>query len=308
MILSRRRALQAAALMAAPARAAGRVSFSYQKSSAVLIAARAQGRLEQALRERGYDASWNLFTRITDAMTGNAVDFHGDVADAVPVFVQASGAPLTYYAREAPSPRAEAILVRADSALTEVAALKGRRIGVSKGSGCHYLVLSALRRAGLSASDVQLVFLEAQDGSAAFQGGSLDAWAIWDPFLAIAEAEGAVRRLADGEGHTDYNRFYMVASAFLAARPELVRLVFDELVRVGAWLRANPAEAAALLAPVWGGVPEPVIRVVNSRRSYDVGPVTPQALEGQQRIADAFFQASMLDRPVRAADAPVWRP
>jgi sulfonate transport system substrate-binding protein len=313
MAVGRRHFLQAAAVIGAcgPGRAgaAGTISFSYQQSSAVLITLKSQGTLERLLQPKDISVSWHQFSRIVDAMSTNAVDFHGDVADAVPVFAQASGAPLVYYAREAPSPQAEAIIVHGDSPITDIAGLKGRRIGVSRGSGCHYLVIVALRRVGLTLRDVELAYLEAADGGAAFGQRDVDAWAIWDPYLAITESRMPVRRLADGTGgNSDYNRFYMVSQPFAAANPEIVETVFHALVGAGAWLRANPAAGAQLLAPLWGGVPVSVIETVNRRRSYDVRAITPDALAQQQKIADAFYGASLIPNKVDAAQAPFWTP
>ncbi len=316
MATTRRQLLTGAAGLAAAApftlsraRAATEISFSYQQSSAVLITMKQKGTLERKLSARGFTIAWSQFKRIQDAMIGNVVDFHGDVADAVPVFAQASGAALTYYARETPSPHAEAVIVPADSAIHSPADLKGKRIGVSKGSGAHYLILVILKRAGLSVADVQLAFLDAADGLPAFGRGDIDAWAIWDPYLAIAESRLPTRRLADGAGgNSDYNRFYMVSTAFASAHPDIVQLVFSELVAAGAWLRANPKEGAALLAPLWGGTPLPVIETVNSRRSYNVGAVTPNALAAQQLIADAFFDAHLVKQHLDASAIPVWHP
>ncbi len=81
-------------------------------------------------------------------MTSGAVDFHADVADAVPIFTQAAGAKLTIYAREAPSPQAEAIIVHADSSIKTVADLKGKTVAARRGSGAHFVLAAALKRAG----------------------------------------------------------------------------------------------------------------------------------------------------------------
>ena len=52
---------------------------------------------------------------LLEALNLGNVDLSADVADTVPVFAQAAGAQLTYFAQEAPSPAAQAIIVREDS-------------------------------------------------------------------------------------------------------------------------------------------------------------------------------------------------
>jgi sulfonate transport system substrate-binding protein len=298
----------AAASFAGKAQARETVRFSYQRSSSILMTLKANGRLDERLHGLGLDVDWAMFTNVLAPMDAGAVEFHGDVADAIPVFTQAAGAPLTYYAKENPSPAAEAILVHADSPVRSVADLAGRTVGVSKGSGCHYLLVAALQRAGLSIHDVTVAYLQAQDAGPAFQARKLDAWVIWDPFLAITQHETPTRVLADGTGLTQYNRYYMVNTAFVRRRPEIVQAVFDLLVETGRWLKANPREAADLLAPLWGGIDPAIVAEASLRRSYDVQPVHPEGLQEEQQIADLFHSAGLIPQKLVVTDVPIWLP
>ncbi len=170
-------------------------------------------------------------------MNAGAVDIHADVADAVPIFTQSAKAPLTFYARERGAPSAEAIIVPADSPIRTVADLRGRTVGVSRGSGSHYVLAAALKRSGLTLADIKPAYLQAPEGAVAFDQGALDAWSIWDPFLAFAEAKRPVRVIADGNGLTSYHRYYVVNDGFVAAHPEVVATVYRALVEAGAWMR-----------------------------------------------------------------------
>lgn len=301
-------ALAVAALPGGAAQAREIVRFSYQRSSSILMTLRANGRLDDRLHGLGLDADWAMFTDVLPPMDAGAVEFHADVADAVPVFTQAAGAPLTYYAKENPSPAAEAILVHADSPVRTVAELAGRTVGVAKGSGCHYLLVAALQRAGLSIHDVTVAYLQPPDAGSAFQARTLDAWVIWDPFLAITQHQSPTRVLADGAGLTQYNRYYMVNTDFARRRPEIVQVVFELLVETGRWLKANPREAASLLAPLWGGIDPAIVAEASLRRSYDVQPVRPEGLQEEQQIADLFHSAGLIPQKLVVTDVPIWQP
>src|ERR1700753_3441705 len=50
-------------------------------------------------------------------------------------------------------------------------------------------------KAGIVWSDIQPVALAPADATAAFAQGSVDAWSIWDPYLALAELKGDARVL-----------------------------------------------------------------------------------------------------------------
>jgi len=105
----------------------------------------------------------------------------GSTGDIPPLFAQAAGADLVYIGAEPAKPSAEVILVKDDSALRQVADLKGRKVALQKGSSSHNLVLRALNKTGLGFKDIQPVYLSPADARAAFEHGSVDAWAVWDP-------------------------------------------------------------------------------------------------------------------------------
>ncbi|MCJ2092968.1 ABC transporter substrate-binding protein [Methylobacterium sp. J-072] len=303
--------LGAAALpFASPAvhAAAREVKISMQRSSVLFTVLKVKGTLAERLAPLGFTPTWHLFTSVTEPMNAGAVDIHADVADAVPIFTQSARAPLTFYARERGAPAAEAIIVPADSPIRTVADLKGRTVGVAPGSGSHYVLAAALKRAGLRFDDIRPAYLQAPEGAAAFERGSLDAWSIWDPFLAFAEAKRPVRTIADGTGLTSYHRYYLVNDSFVAAHPEVVATVYQALVEAGQWVKANPDAAVALLTPVWGDLPPAVVAAANARRTYVVEPVERAQLGEQQAIADTFLEAKLIPRRIDATDVRIWTP
>jgi sulfonate transport system substrate-binding protein len=311
----RRRLLGAAGLAAALPLAAGaadpeRLRIGYQKSSTLTIFLKSRGLLEKLLAPQQVSVQWHEFSSglpLLEALNIGAIDLSADVADAVPPFALAAGAKLTYYAIETPSPQAQAIVVRKDSPVTGVAQLKGQKVAFAKGAGAHYLLLEALAQHGLSIKDIEPAYLSPADGRAAFEGGNVAAWVIWDPFLAAVQRQSGARVLVDGSKLSSYRRFYLAATPFAKARPDVLASVYAELQRAGDWIKKNPAAAAEWHAPVIG-LDAPTVEAANLRRSYRVQPVDADALAEQQRIADAFTQAQILPRRVNIAESPVWRP
>lgn len=313
-VFTRRHALAGlAALAAAPlphAQARATVRIGYQKSSTLIAVLKVQGTLEQQLAPLGVQPAWHEFTSglpLLEALNLDNLDFSADVADTVPVFAQAAGARLTFVAQEAPSPSAQAILVKPDSPLRSVADLKGKKVGFAKAAGAHYLLIAALDKAGLSLADIQPAYLTPADGRAAFERGAIDAWVVWDPFLAAAQRQAQARVLADGTGIASYQRYYLASTRYAQARPDVLRVIYAELEKAGRWVKQNPREAAQLLAPVWG-LDAATIEQANGRRSYAVRPVVPGVLSEQQKIADAFLAEKLLPRRVDALDADLFQP
>ena len=289
--------------------------LGYQKSSTLAVVLKTRGTLEQLLAPLQAKVSWHEFTSglpLLEALNLGNVDVSADVADTVPVFAQAAGAQLTFVAQEAPSPSAQAIVVRADSPIKTVADLKGKKVGFAKAAGAHYLLIAALDKAGLAFKDIEPAYLTPADGRAAFERGAIDAWVVWDPFLAAVQRQSAVRVIADGRGQgqgdiASYQRYYLASTPFAQARPDVLQVLFAELKKAGQWVKQSPQDAAALLAPVWG-LDAATVEQANSRRSYDVRAVQPGLLAEQQRIADAFLSEKLLPRRVNALDVALFKP
>lgn len=296
---------------ALPAQAETELRIGYQKSSTLIALLKARGTLEKALAAQDIRLSWHEFASgqpLLEALNVGNLDLSADVADTVPVFAQAAGAHLAYFAQEAPSPAAQAILVRGDAPLRGLADLRGKKVAVTKAAGSHYLLLAALASAGLKFSDIQPAYLTPADGRAAFENGKVDAWVTWEPFLSGAQRQLPTRTLADGDKLAAYQRYYLTSERFAKEHPQVLEVVFAELVKAGDWLRANPREAARILAPLWGNLAPEIVEQANARRSYRVRPVQAESLAEQQKIADAFFAEGLLPKRVDAREVSIWQP
>lgn len=281
--------------------------LSYQRSSSLLQLLQQSGKLEKAIAPHGFTLEWSLLSQ--DVMRIGGVELHGDTAEPVPLFVHPANPTLTLYAAEGPSPHAVGLLVPEASPIHSLTDLRGRTIGTSRGSSSHDLMLRALRQAKLTLRDVTPAYLAAPDAAAAFERGSLDAWAIFDPFFAVTQERAPTRVLADGAGlGMQYDRYYMVNADFALAHGEIVQIVFDALRETGRWVTANPKEAAPLLSHLWGNVPLNTVERVNARRVYDVRAIGPQDIANLQTLSDIFAEAGILRQPVVASGFPIWTP
>lgn len=280
--------------------------IGYQKYGTLVIL-KARGTLEKRLAEKGIGVKWTEFPfgpPLLEAINVGSLDV-GTVGEAPPIFAQAAGADLVYVGNEPPAPTAEALVVPKDSPIKNVAELKGRKIAVAKGSNANYLLIKLIEKAGLKFSDVSVVYLAPADARAAFESGRVDAWSIWDPFLAAAEKQLGARVLADGRGAVANHQFYLAARGFAEKHPEIVHILLDEIAKIDQWGKQNPKEVARFIAPLIG-IELPVVELAAQRLTYGVKPVTDDVLAQQQKVADAFVELKLVPRPVRVADA-AWK-
>jgi sulfonate transport system substrate-binding protein len=287
------------------------VRIGYQKSSTLITLLKTQGTLEKTLAQNNIDVTWHEFSSglpLLEALNVGNVDISADVADTVPIFAQAAQAKLTYFAEEAPSPSAQAIVVRKDSPLQQLADLKGKKVAVTKAAGSHYLLIAALNKAGLKFSDIEPAYLSPADGRAAFENNKVDAWVTWEPFLSGVQRQLPTRTLADGTGLASYKRYYLTSNTYAKEHPQVLKLVYEQLHKAGAWVKHNPRDAAQVLGPLWGNLDVETVETANAHRSYQVQPVKADQLGEQQKIADAFFAEGLLPKAVDAKDVEIWKP
>ncbi|MDB5517895.1 MAG: sulfonate transporter substrate-binding protein, partial [Tardiphaga sp.] len=251
----------------------------------------------------GYKVVWTEFPSgppLLEALNVGAIDF-GNTGEAPPIFAQAAGAPIQYVAYEPPAPKGEAILVQKDSKLNSVAELKGKKVALNKGSNVHYLLVKVLEKAGVKYSEIEPVFLAPADARAAFERGAVDAWVIWDPFQAAAEAATGARALADGTGIVSNYQFYFASKKFLESDPKTVDLVLAQLSEVDDWAKSDIHAVAEQLAPAVG-LPVAVVEVALKRQSYGIKPLSDAVIADQQQVADTFFALGLLPKQIRIAD------
>jgi sulfonate transport system substrate-binding protein len=170
------------------------------------------------------------------------------------------------------------------------------------------LVLAALRKAGLSMQDIQPVYLAPADARAAFVSGSIDAWVIWDPYLAAVQHSLPVRVLADHQGLLPANSFYEASRRLAEKSPAALNIILNQLAQTGAWARANPQLLAGIIAPQLG-LPPAVIETWQARSRYGVVPVSADIAARQQEIADLFYQNKLIPKPVNIRQQVwLWNP
>ncbi len=309
--LSRRQVLAAA--VAGSAAAASPFAVAQTKPTRVLRVGnqkgflsiiKGRGTLEKRLAPLGVSVTWTEFTAgpvQLEALNVGSIDF-GDVGEAPPIFAQAAGAPLVYVGASKPNPRHEALIVPKDSPIKSVADLKGKKVAFNKGSNVQYLLVKLLNKSGLKYSDVQPIFLAPADARAAFQKGAIDAWLIWDPFLAAAQKTLDARLVVDGSGVVNNRFYYFTSREFATSNTDVLRIVLDEIRAIDTWAAKNPAAAVTELASVLG-LDKGIVDLYLSRNVYGIVPVTSDILAEQQAVADTFFDLKLIPKKLNLRHA-----
>lgn len=282
------------------------LKVGYQKGG-LLALVRRRGALEAQFASEGTAVSWVEFASgppLLEALNAGAVDI-GWTGDAPPIFAQAAGAALVYIGAAPSNGTGEAIIVKEGSPLTTVAGLKGRKVAMTKGSSAHNLVVAALEKAGLAFSDITPVYLSPADAAAAFANDSVDAWSIWDPFLALAEARQPVRPLTTTAETHAVNTYILANRGFADAHPAAIHGIIAALTATADWANGHRGEVAAALSEITG-VPIGPETVTVARAHYAIYPLTEAIVAGQQKTADRFLKLGLIPKPIAVRDI-VWQ-
>jgi sulfonate transport system substrate-binding protein len=281
------------------------IRIGYQKNG-VLVIARQRAVLEKHFKPQGIEVKWVEFSSgppMMEAMNVGSVDY-GAVGDSPPVFAQAAGAAIVYAASQ-PIINGQGILVPQNSAIATIGDLKGKRIGFTKGSSAHNIVVQTLEKAGLTYGDITPVYLAPPDAGPAFGNGSIDAWAIWDPYFAIGEIKQNGRILVNAYQITKTNSFYIANRDFANSHSQVLQQIIDVTGIAATWAQAHPDEVAKSLSAITG-VPLDIQIVAAKRAGFSVAPMTEDIIATQQGVADRFFKLGLIPKQIAIRDI-VWR-
>ena len=277
--------------------------IGYQKGDPLNIV-KEQGHLDKRLGDLGYSVTWNVFPSgppLLEALSSGSLDV-GRTGDSPPVFAQAAGSSLVYVAAGHSKAEGSAVLVKQNSSIQSLPDLRGKTIGLAKGSSSHYLLVKALEKAHVKYEEVKLSFLSPADARIAFEQGNIDAWIVWDPYFADIEATGEVRVLSDGGGLANDRDFYLAARDFAEEHYDVIQILLEEVERTSKWANENPTEVANLLAPLLK-IDTAALETAAKRRNYGVQPIDDDIVLEQQKIADAFYDLKLFPQKINIADA-----
>jgi sulfonate transport system substrate-binding protein len=223
-----------------------RLDYAYYNPSSLVM--RKFGWPEEEFKGDGIKVEWVLSAgsnKANEFLRSDAVDF-GSTAGAAALQAKANGSPIqTVYIFS--KPEWTALVVRKDSPITSVQQLKGKKIAATKGTDPYFFLLRALKQAGLSAADVEVINLQHADGKVALERGQVDAWAGLDPFMAQTELEQNSKLLYRNIDFNSYG-FLNARTAFTSKYPQHVSRVLRVYERARQWIIDHPDEAAQILA------------------------------------------------------------
>ena len=190
-----------------------------------------------AAKDLPYRIEWSEFPAaapILEALNAGALDV-GYTGDLSFLTVYAAGAPIKAIGGTRSDARTQAILVRQDSPIRSAADLKGKRLAGTRGGWGQFLISATLEKAGIEPREATFAPLNPVDAKVALMSGSVDAWAVWEPYVSFAMLKDHARPISDGEGLTPTITLVVASDSAIATKRAAVQDFLGRLNKARLW-------------------------------------------------------------------------
>ena len=251
-----------------------------------------------------YKIEWSEFPAaapILEAINAGALEV-GYTGDLSFLTVYASGAPIKAIGGTRSDARTQAILVRGDSPIKSAADLKGKRLAGTRGGWGQFLINATLEKAGSRIEDATFAPLGPVDAKIALLAGSIDAWAVWEPYISYATLKDKARVVADGEGLTPTITFIVASDNAIATKRAAVQDLVQRLNKARLWSLDHLAEYAGSTAELTK-LPEDVLLAAYTAQKTSPSAIDEAVVKEVQAASDRATRYGILGKTLDVSKA-----
>ncbi len=252
-------------------------------------------------------ASFSAGPPINESFAAGQQDI-GFLGDTPAIIGKAAGITTRVIGLTSSGPTSLAVVVPTTSHIRSAKELKGKKVAVVKGSYAHHLLVLVLQKGGLTTNDIELINLSQADIATAIANGNIDAAAVWEPLITRLETQGTVRVLADGTGIKKGALVIVATDEIVTKNREQAKALLRAYQRGVKFIKANPKEAARLIAADVNLSPDLLVKVL---AKFDYHPaIQADDIEELKRTESFMRSAGLIKVPVnidRFADVSLAR-
>lgn len=279
------------------------VTIGYQKGDPFDIA-KQRGEFSKKMEKKGYKVVFKEFSdgnSLMQALKAGSVDY-ARTGDTPPVSALSTGTKLTYVAASSSKAKGSGILVKKSSSISSIEDLKGKKVAYTKGTSSQYMLLAALKKAGLSADDITWVNMDQSSASVAFSKGKVDAWATWDPYTAQAQLTQNAKLVTNGVGITNNRDYILTTQSYAKKNTEISKYLIKYLQEDMTWANNNHSELITMMSKSLK-VSKSVVKKMVERRTYGISTMNNTYAKEEQKIADLFYEEGLIENKVTVSDS-----
>src|SRR6266571_834385 len=149
--------------------------------------------------------------------------------------------------------------------------LKGKKVGVARGSGGEVFWLAMLDKLRLNAADYTVVNVEAPEMVAALGRGNIDAYAVWDPW--VSRGLGAVKNtkvLRDQEGILEQGVYVYMNRGWIQKNPAPAEGFIKALVEATDLINRDRKRAAKDVSDFLKNLDPPMVEQLMTKLTFEM--------------------------------------
>ena len=149
--------------------------------------------------------------------------------------------------------------------------LKGKKVGVARGSGGEVFWLAMLAKLKLNAADYTVVNVEAPEMVAALERGNIDAYAVWEPW--VTRGLAAVKNtkvLKDQEGILEQGVYIYMNRGWIQKNPAAAEAFVRALVEATDLINKDRKRAARDVSEFLKNLDPPLVEQLMTKLTFDM--------------------------------------
>jgi NitT/TauT family transport system substrate-binding protein len=149
--------------------------------------------------------------------------------------------------------------------------LKGKKVGVARGSGGEVFWLAMLEKLKLNPADYTVVNVEAPEMVAALERGNIDAYAVWEPW--VTRGLGAVKNtkvLRDQEGILEQGVYIYMNKGWIQKNPGPAEAFIRALVDATELINGDRKRAAKDVSDFLKNLDPPLVEQLMTKLRFEM--------------------------------------
>lgn len=261
---------------------------------------------QKMFTDQGLDTKITNFSedsQINSALASGKIDA-ANIATHTAMKMIESGIPITAVLLEDQSEAADAIIAK--KGISSIKELKGQKVAYEEGTTSEILLSYALKKNGLSLSDIEKVPMPASNVGTALLAGKVDIGVTYEPYLSDVKAKGEADLLfTAGEDPGLVSDVLVVRNDVIKERPGQVLAMVKTWGKASDHLADNPKEGQAIIAKNVGASAASLKSAFDGVKIYQLDE-SAKLMQGQFAdttigdVSTAAQDAGILTKPVTA--------
>ncbi len=228
------------------------ISYSFRPINVPSIVALEKKIFEEEFAKEGIEVKWYELEgpATTEALAAKSIDFATSLNYVSAIISKANGNDMKIISSYSKFPKAIGLVAGADSEVSSVADLKGKKVALQKGTMLHEMLIKALEEVNLKAGDVEIVGMASPDAANAVLQKHVDAAVLPDPLMTKAISSKKVKILRNAEGLILGQAVIAARTDFIQNYPEITKRFLEIHNQTLAWADSNQDEALNMASKV----------------------------------------------------------